>query len=166
MTPRTARHRPLSWLTAAVMAAAVVAGGCGGDDDAEATSTTVDQEEAAFCADAASVEERLADLQGVQLATDEDVPAVKEAVGDLLRALRDMLDDAPSAISHSARELGRVVDDIGVEVDKATTAVELGLRLPGLLAQLSSVDGPAADGGAQDSASAEVFGFASRRCPR
>lgn len=168
MTPRTARRWPLVGRTAAVLVAMVVAaGGCGGDDDdAPATSTTVDQEEAAFCARAATVEERLVDLQAVELASDEDVPAVKGAVVDLLSALRDLLDDAPRAISDSARELGRVVDDIGPEVDKATTAVELGLRLPGLLSQLSSVDVPAADGGARDSASAEVFGFAARHCPR
>jgi hypothetical protein len=121
------RHRRRA-IGALVLLVLLVTGGCGdGDDDDEANDD--------FCAARVELGDRITELEGFQLTTEEDAPEARERVLALIDALRTMLAAAPEEIRVDADTMASGLDDIETRVEDATV-VELGTEVPAILAEI------------------------------
>ncbi|HXH57570.1 hypothetical protein [Iamia sp.] len=116
-------------LTAVLLAGGVFLASCGGDEAADPGPSV-------FCQEVATVQERLAELRDVRLASDDDVPQVKTEVLSFVDSFEAMLGAAPEEIEGEAASLSTSTEKIRTRVEGASTALELGTELPGMLALL------------------------------
>jgi hypothetical protein len=110
-----------------VLLTLVVTGGCGGDGD--------DEEASEFCAARVDLEDRLSELEGFQLTSEDQAPEARERVLAVIDSLETMLDAAPEEIRIDADTMAADLDTIRTRVEDATI-VELGTEVPALLAQI------------------------------
>jgi len=101
-------------------------GGCG--DDSEDTLSE-------FCDARIELSDRISELEGYDLSTEEGVPEARERVVAVIDALRIMLDAAPEEIRVDADTLGEGLDDIEARVEEADL-IELSTEVPTLLGEI------------------------------
>jgi len=110
-----------------VLLALLVTGACGGDDG--------DEEVNEFCAARVDLEDRITELEGFELTTEDQAQEARERVLAVIDALETMLDAAPEEIRIDADTMASGLDDIQTRVEDATVT-ELGTEVPAILAQI------------------------------
>lgn len=122
------------WAVGALALLAIVGfGACGGDDDDEASD--------GFCEARVELGDRINELQGYDLSTEEGVPEARERVIALIDALRTMLEAAPEDIRIEADTMAEGLDDAEARVTDADL-VELSTEVPTLLADIGGGGSP------------------------
>jgi hypothetical protein len=143
------RRRTVGALVLLVLGAALL-GGCGGDDDGD--------EAAAFCDARVELADRITELEGFDLSTEEGVPEARERVIALVDALRTMLDAAPEEIRVDADTMAEGLDAIEDRVADADL-VQLSTEVPTLLADIGG-----AGSEAKAEAVASINAYAEEEC--
>ena len=110
-----------------VFLALLVTGGCGDDGG--------DEEVNEFCAARVDLEDRITELEGFELTSEDQAQEARERVLAVIDALKTMLDAAPEEIRIDADTMAEDLDAIETRVEDASI-LELGTEVPAILAEI------------------------------
>ncbi len=125
---RRQRHTVGALVLVVLLAVTGTLAGCGGDDGG-------DDEASGFCDARVELEDRITELEGFDLSTEEGVPEARERVIAVIEALEEMLAAAPEEIRLDADTMAEGLDEITTRVEDADL-VELSTEVPALLGEI------------------------------